>query len=198
MVLDKIKDMLEKQLGIDKSKITEDSDIIKDIGADSLDIVEFLMDAENEWGITIEEEDGVGKIQVSGPNKESIDAAVSKIRAIVAIPEVGEVYDAKVISIMPYGCFVEFMPGKEGLLHISEIAWKRLETVEEAGIKEGDTIQVKLLEIDEKTGKFRLSHRVLEEKPEGWEERPARRPRREGREGREGGEGRPRRPQHRD
>lgn len=133
--------------------------------------------------ITIDEEDGVGKIQVSGPNKESIDAAVAKIRAIVAIPEVGEIYDAKVVSIMPYGCFVEFMPGKEGLLHISEIAWKRLESVEEAGIKEGDTIKVKLLEIDDKTGKFRLSHRVLEEKPEGWEERPARRPRREGGEG---------------
>ena len=134
--------------------------------------------------ITIEEEDGVGKIQVSGPNKESIDAAIAQIRAIVAIPEVGEVYDAKVMSIMPYGCFVEFMPGKEGLLHISEISWKRLETVEEAGLKEGDHIQVKLLEIDEKTGKFRLSHRVLEEKPEGMEERPARRPRREGGEGR--------------
>ena len=143
--------------------------------------------------ITIEEEDGVGKIQVSGPNKDSIDAAVAKIRAIVAIPEVGEIYDAKVVSIMPYGCFVEIMPGKEGLLHISEIAWKRLESVEEAGIKEGDTILVKLLEIDEKTGKFRLSHRVLEEKPEGYEERPARRPRREG------GEGRPaRRPRNND
>ncbi|MBS7396743.1 MAG: polyribonucleotide nucleotidyltransferase [Prevotellamassilia sp.] len=141
--------------------------------------------------ITIDEEDGVGKIQVSGPNKESIDAAVAKIRAIVAIPEVGEVYDAKVVSIMPYGCFVEFMPGKEGLLHISEIAWKRLETVEETGIKEGDTIQVKLLEIDDKTGKFRLSHRVLEENPEGWEERPARRPRRENGEHRP-----PRRPHH--
>ena len=143
--------------------------------------------------ITIDEEDGVGKVQVSGPNKESIDAAVAKIRAIVALPEVGEVYDAKVVSIMPYGCFVEFMPGKEGLLHISEIAWKRLETVEEAGIKEGDKIKVKLLEIDEKTGKFRLSHRVLEEKPEGWEERPARRPRREG-----DREGRPARRQHHD
>ena len=141
--------------------------------------------------ITIDEEDGVGKIQVSGPNKESIDAAIAKIRAIVAIPEVGETYNAKVVSIMPYGCFVEFMPGKEGLLHISEIAWKHLETVEEAGLKEGDTITVKLLEIDEKTGKFRLSHRVLEEKPEGWEERPARRPRREGGEG----ERRPRREQ---
>ena len=130
--------------------------------------------------ITIDEEDGVGKVQVSAPNKESIDAAVAKIKAIVAVPEVGETYEAKVVSIMPYGCFVEFMPGKEGLLHISEIAWKRLESVEEAGLKEGDTISVKLLEIDPKTGKYRLSHRVLEEKPEGWEERPARRPRREG------------------
>ncbi|MBR1593844.1 MAG: polyribonucleotide nucleotidyltransferase [Alloprevotella sp.] len=153
--------------------------------------------------ITIDEEDGVGKVQVSAPNKESIDAAVAKIRAIVAMPEVGETYEAKVVSIMPYGCFVEFMPGKEGLLHISEIAWKRLETVEEAGIHEGDTITVKLLEIDEKTGKFRLSHRVLEEKPEGWEERPARRPRREGgehgerHERREGGDRRPHR-EHRD
>ena len=139
--------------------------------------------------ITIEEVDGVGKIQVSAPNKDSIDAAVAKIRAIVAIPEVGEVYDAKVISIMPYGCFVEFMPSKEGLLHISEISWNRLESVEDAGIKEGDKIQVKLLEIDQKTGKFRLSHKVLTEKPEGWEERPARRPRRED------GERRPRREQ---
>ena len=124
--------------------------------------------------VTIDEEDGVGKVQVSAPDKDSINAAVAKIKAIVAVPEVGEVYDAKVVSIMPYGCFVEFMSGREGLLHISEIAWKRLESVEEAGIKEGDHIQVKLLEIDEKTGKFRLSHRVLEEKPEGWEDRPRR------------------------
>ena len=78
---------------------------------------------------------------------------------------------------MPYGCFVEIMPGKDGLLHISEIDWKRLETVEEAGIKEGDHIQVKLLEIDPKTGKYKLSHRVLIEKPEGYQERPARRER---------------------
>ena len=78
---------------------------------------------------------------------------------------------------MPYGCFVEILPGKDGLLHISEIDWKRLETVEEAGIKEGDKIQVKLLEIDDKTGKYKLSHKVLIEKPEGYEERE-RRPRR--------------------
>ena len=127
--------------------------------------------------IVIDEIDGVGKVQVSGPNKESIDGAIAKIRAIVAIPEVGEVYDGVVRSIMPYGCFVEIMPGKDGLLHISEIDWKRLETVEEAGIKEGDHIQVKLLEIDPKTGKYKLSHRVLIEKPEGYQERPARRER---------------------
>jgi polyribonucleotide nucleotidyltransferase len=127
--------------------------------------------------ITIDEEDGVGKVQVSAPDKASIDAAIAKIRAIVAIPEVGEVYEGTVRSIMPYGCFVEFMPGKDGLLHISEIDWKRLETVEEAGIKEGDKITVKLLEIDPKTGKFKLSHRVLIEKPEGYQERPARRER---------------------
>ena len=126
--------------------------------------------------ITIDEEDGVGKIQVSGPNKEAIDAAIAKIKAIVAIPEIGEVYEGTVRSIMPYGCFVEFMPGKDGLLHISEIDWKRLETVEEAGIKEGDKLKVKLLEIDPKTGKFKLSHRVLLEKPEGYVERE-RRPR---------------------
>ena len=125
--------------------------------------------------ITIDEEDGVGKIQVSGPNKESIDTAIAKIKAIVAIPEVGEVYEGTVRSIMPYGCFVEFMPGKDGLLHISEIDWKRLETVEEAGIKEGDKIQVKLLEIDPKTGKFKLSHRVLVEKPADYVEPQQRR-----------------------
>ena len=127
--------------------------------------------------IVIDEIDGVGKVQVSGPNKESIDAAIQKIRAIVAIPEVGEIYDGIVRSIMPYGCFVEIMPGKDGLLHISEIDWKRLETVEEAGIKEGDHIQVKLLEIDPKTGKYKLSHRVLIEKPADYVERPTRRER---------------------
>ena len=125
--------------------------------------------------ITIDEIDGVGKVQVSAPNKESIDAALAKIKAIVAIPEIGEVYEGTVRSIMPYGCFVEFMPGKDGLLHISEIDWKRLETVEEAGIKEGDKIQVKLLEIDPKTGKFKLSHRVLIEKPADYVEPQQRR-----------------------
>lgn len=157
--------------------------------------------------ITIDEADGVGKVQVSAPNKESIDAALAKIKAIVAVPEVGEVYEGTVKSIMPYGCFVEILPGKEGLLHISEIAWRRLETVEEAGIKEGDKIKVKLLEIDPKTGKYKLSHRVLIDKPEGYVERERRprgergdrgerRPRRDG--GNNGGERRPRRFEHRD
>ena len=126
--------------------------------------------------ITIDEVDGKGKVQVSAPDKASIDAALSKIRAIVAVPEVGEIYEGTVRSIMPYGCFVEIMPGKDGLLHISEIDWKRLETVEDAGIKEGDKLQVKLLDIDPKTGKYKLSRRVWMDKPEGWVERE-RRPR---------------------
>ena len=129
--------------------------------------------------ITIEEADGKGHVQISAPNKDSIDAALAKIKGIVALPEVGEVYDGVVKSIMPYGCFVEILPGKEGLLHISEIEWRRLESVEDAGIKEGDHIDVKLLEIDPKTGKYKLSRRVLLEKPEGYVERE-RRPRREG------------------
>ena len=153
--------------------------------------------------ITIEETDGKGHVQVSAPNKDSIDAALAKIKAIVAVPEVGEVYEGTVRSIMPYGCFVEILPGKDGLLHISEIDWKRLETVEEAGIKEGDKIKVKLMEIDPKTGKYKLSHRVLVEKPEGYVERERRprpergerRPRRDDR--RNGGERQPRRYEHR-
>ena len=139
--------------------------------------------------ITIDEIDGVGKVQISAPNKDSIDAALAKIKGIVALPEVGEVYEGTVKSVMPYGCFVEILPGKEGLLHISEIAWKRLETVEEAGISEGDKIKVKLLDIDAKTGKYKLSRRALLEKPEGYVARE-RRPRREDR---NGGERRPRR-----
>ncbi len=141
--------------------------------------------------ITIDESDGKGHVQVSAPNKDSIDAALAKIKAIVAVPEIGEVYEGTVKSIMPYGCFVEILPGKEGLLHISEIEWKRLETVEEAGIKEGDKIQVKLLEIDPKTGKYKLSHRVLTEKPEGYVERE-RRPRRDRNDRPNNGDRRPR------
>ena len=121
--------------------------------------------------ITIEEIDNIGRIEIAGTNKKSIDDAMRIIKGIVAVPEVGEVYKGKVRSIMPYGAFVEFLPGKDGLLHISEIDWKRLETVEEAGIKEGDEIDVKLLDIDPKTGKFKLSRKVLLPKPER-QERP--------------------------
>ena len=126
--------------------------------------------------VSIDEIEEGGKVEVASNNQESMDAAIAKIKAIVAIPEVGEVYPSTVKSIMPYGCFVEFMPGKEGLLHISEIDWKRYETMEETGIKEGDKITIKLLEVDPKTGKFKLSAKALKEKPEGYvePERPAR------------------------
>jgi polyribonucleotide nucleotidyltransferase len=124
--------------------------------------------------ITIEEINGIGRVEVAASNKASIDAAVAKIKGIVAVPEVGEVYSGKIRSIMPYGAFVEFLPGKDGLLHISEIDWKRLETVEETGLKEGDSIEVKLIDIEPKTGKFKLSRKVLLPRPERLEsdERP--------------------------
>jgi polyribonucleotide nucleotidyltransferase len=134
--------------------------------------------------ISIDEDEKGGKVEVASNNGEAMQAAITKIKAIVALPEVGEEYDSVVKSLMPYGCFVEFMPGKEGLLHISEIDWKRYETIEETGIKEGDHIRIKLLEIDPKTGKFRLSAKVLKEKPEGYVEPERReRPRREDRDG---------------
>jgi len=116
--------------------------------------------------ITIEEIGNKGRVEISANNKASIDAAMAKIKGIVAIPEIGEVYEGTVRSVMPYGVFVEFLPGKDGLLHISEIEWRRLETVEDAGIKEGDKIQVKLMDIDPRTGKFKLSRKVLLPRPE--------------------------------
>jgi polyribonucleotide nucleotidyltransferase len=115
--------------------------------------------------ITIEEIDNKGRVEVAASNKDSIDAAMRKIKGIVAVPEVGEVYEATVRSVMPYGAFCEFLPGKDGLLHISEIDWRRLEKVEDAGIKEGDKITVKLIDIDPKTGKFKLSRKVLIPRP---------------------------------
>ena len=132
------------------------------------------MQEDTQTVITIDEEDGVGKVQISAPDRAAIEAAMAKIKAIVAIPEVGQVYHGTVRSVMPYGCFVEFLPGKDGLLHISEIDWKRLDTVEEAGIKEDDEIDVKLIDIDQKTGKYKLSRRVLIEKPADYQERPQR------------------------
>jgi len=123
------------------------------------------MQAETGAVITIEEIGDQGRVEIAANNKTAIDAAIAKIKGIVAIPEIGETYPSKVKSVMPYGAFVEFMPGKEGLLHISEIDWKRIETMDQAGIKEGDMIDVKLLEIDQKTGKFKLSRKALLPRP---------------------------------
>lgn len=115
--------------------------------------------------IIIEEKDNMGKINIFSNNQESMNAAISRIRAIVAQPEIGETYTGKVKNIMPFGAFVEFMPGKDGLLHISEIKWERLENME--GVLEpGEEIMVKLIDVDKKTGKFKLSRKVLLPKPE--------------------------------
>ena len=138
---------------------------------------------QEETGTTIsideDEKTGVGHVEIASKDKASIDAALAKVKAIVAQPEEGEIYDGTVRSILDFGAFVEFMPGRDGLLHISEISWDRLDSMENSGLKEGDKIKVKLIEIDKKTGKFRLSTRVLTPKPEGYVEREAR-PRREG------------------
>ncbi len=115
--------------------------------------------------ITIEEEGDVGHVAISASNKDSIDAATAKVKAIVAVPEVGEVYRGKVKSIVPFGAFVEILPGKDGLLHISEIEWRRLEKVEDA-LKEGEEVEVKLIEVDQRSGKLKLSRKVLLPKPE--------------------------------
>ena len=115
--------------------------------------------------INIEEVDNHGEVSIFSANKESLDAAVRWINGIVAVPEIGDVYDGVVKGIKEFGAFVEFMPGKQGLLHISEISWKRLETMD--GIyKEGDQVKVKLVGLDPKTGKFKLSHKALLPKPE--------------------------------
>ena len=152
--------------------------------------------------ITITENEEVGIVDVFGPDKASIDGAMERIKAIVAVPEVGEVYSGPIKSIVAFGAFVEILPGKEALLHISEIDYKRFETMEETGLKEGDTIEVKLIGIDQKTGKLKLSHKALLPKPEGWVE-PERKPRErrpERNDRSRGGERRERRPrpEHKD
>ena len=126
--------------------------------------------------ITITETETSGLVDVFGPDKASIDAAMARIKGIVAVPEVGEEYHGKIKSIVDFGAFVEILPGKEALLHISEIDYKRFETMAETGLKEGDEIDVKLIGIDQKTNKLRLSHKALLPKPEGWVE-PERKPR---------------------
>ena len=123
--------------------------------------------------INIEEVGKMGEVSIFSANKESLDKAVAWIKGIVAVPEVGDVYEATVKSIKEFGAFVEFLPGKQGLLHISEISWKRLETMEGV-LKEGDKVKVKIIGTDPKTGKFKLSRKVLLPKPEGFVERPER------------------------
>lgn len=134
----------------------------------------IVQDIQNTTGATvvIEEVDNKGVVNVFATNKDAMEGAMKRIKAIVAIPEVGQVYDGKVKSIMPFGAFVEFMPGKDGLLHISEIKWERLENME--GVLEvGEEVKVKLIEVDKKTGKFRLSRKVLLPRPPKKETTPA-------------------------
>jgi len=133
----------------------------------------IIQEIQRETGTTInlEEVGNFGEVSVFSPAKEGLDKAVAWIKGIVAQPEVGSVYEAKVKSVMPYGAFVEFLPGKQGLLHISEVSHKRLETLEGV-LKEGDPVKVKLIGLDQKTGKFKLSRKVLIAKPEGAGARP--------------------------
>ena len=115
--------------------------------------------------IAIEEKDDKGFVSISAVNKSCIDAALERVNMIVAIPEVGKVYRGKVKTIVPFGAFIEILPGKDGLLHVSEIDWKRIEKVEEV-LKEGQEVEVKLIEVDPKTGKLKLSRKVLLPRPE--------------------------------
>jgi len=128
----------------------------------------IIQEIQRETGATInlEEVGNQGEVSIFSPSKEGLDKAVAWIKGIVAVPEVGSVYEAKVKSVMPYGAFVEFLPGKQGLLHISEISWKRLETMDGV-LNENDMVKVKLIGVDNKTGKFKLSRKVLMPKPEG-------------------------------
>ncbi|MFM2017144.1 MAG: hypothetical protein RL007_800 [Bacteroidota bacterium] len=135
----------------------------------------IIQEMQRETGTTImiEEQGEFGIVDIAASDKTAIDKAVAKVKAIVTMPEVGEVYEGKVKSIMAFGAFVEFLPGKDGLLHISEVDWKRLDNLDGI-LKQGDMVQVKLVEIDPKTGKFRLSRKALMPKPEGFQERPPR------------------------
>ncbi len=123
--------------------------------------------------IVIEEVEKVGLVQISGPGVEPLEAAKKRIKAIIALPEIGEIYKGKVKSVVSFGAFVEIIPGKDGLLHVSEMDWNRVESAEDY-IKEGEEIEVKLIGIDDKTGKLKLSRKVLLPKPEGYVERPPR------------------------
>ena len=144
--------------------------------------------ADTKATISIEEVEDQGRIEISAPDKDAIDAAIARIRAIVALPEVGEIYKGKVKSIVQFGAFIEIMPGKEGLLHVSEIDWKRIENPESV-LKVGDILEVKLLEVDQRSGKLKLSRKALLPKPEGHSDgdRGDRTPRPERGEGRDPG-----------
>jgi polyribonucleotide nucleotidyltransferase len=122
--------------------------------------------------INLEEKNGRGEVGIFGTSKDGVDRAVAWIKGIVAVPTVGDVYEAKVKSVMPYGAFVEFLPGKQGLLHISEVSWKRLENLDGV-LSEGDMVKVKLTGTDPKTGKFKLSRKALIPKPAGSDQAPA-------------------------
>lgn len=137
------------------------------------------MQRETNTVINIEEKDGVGIIDIASANLENVEAAVKRIKAITTVPEVGEIYEGKVKSITAFGAFVEILPNVDALLHVSEIAYKRVENVEDV-LKVGDEIRVKLIAVDEKTGKYKLSHRILLDKPEGWVDAPPRAPRPDG------------------
>ena len=141
--------------------------------------------------INIEEENNKGIVKIFSANKENIDKALAWVKGIVAVPEIGETYEGTVKSIMPFGAFVEFMPGKQGLLHISEVSWKRLDSLEGV-LAEGDKVKIKLVGTDPKSGKLRLSRKVLMEKPEGYVE-PEKRERSDRGDRREGGDRGPRR-----
>lgn len=135
--------------------------------------------------IVITEQETCGIVEIASSNKEDLEAAKAKVRAIVAVPEVGEVYHGVVKSIMAFGAFVEILPGKDGLLHISEVEWRRLDNLDGI-LKEGDEVDVKLIEIEQKTGKLRLSRKALLPKPEGYVEKPER-PRNENKGDKKGG-----------
>ncbi len=151
-------------------KMTIDSSFIGAVIGPGGKIIQELQ-KETETIVNIEEVDNKGVVTVSSANQENLEAALARIKAIVYVPEVGDEFDAKIVSIAPYGVFAEFVPGKSGLVHISELSWTRIEKIEDTGLSEGDPIKVKLIGFDQRSGKYKLSRKVLLEKPEGYVER---------------------------
>ena len=180
-ILDKIKEAIAEPRADYKPQVprivtmTIPKDLIGAVIGPGGKIIQGIQEASGAT-VSIDEIDNEGYIEVAANNKEAMDKALEMINAIVELPEEGKVYTGKVRSILDFGAFVEFMPNRDGLLHISEISWDRLENMEASGLHEGDTVEVKLIEIDKKTGKYRLSMRALQPKPEGYVE-PQRAPR---------------------